>query len=264
MIPAQFDYSAPESVADAVGLLQGRPGARVLAGGLDLLTQMKLRHVSPPLLVDLRKIASLRGVQLLDDSLHVGAMTTCAEIVASQAIQDGYQVLAEAADVMGDAQVRNVSTIGGNLAGGDPASDLAAAVLALDATLQLTGPDGSRSIAADQFFRGAFTTALENAEIITAVALPAAPAVSGSAYEKIKNPGQWVSAVWCGSQHRAGPRCQHHPLPAGNYRCDRPSPAGAHCGELAGRQSADCSQYSGGLHQDRRRPDVYFQPARLG
>jgi len=188
MIPARFDYAAAESVEEAVALLQSRAGARVLAGGQDLLTQMKLRHVSPPLLVDLRKIASLRGMQALETGLRFGAMTTCTEIVASPAVKDGYQVLAEAADSIGDAQVRNVSTIGGNLASGDPASDLAAAVLALDATLQLAGPNGSRSIAAEQFFLGAFTTALESTETITALDLPAVPAGSGSTYEKVKIP----------------------------------------------------------------------------
>ena len=98
MIPAQFDYSAPESVADAVSLLHGRPGARILAGGQDLLTAMKLRHVAPSVLVDLRKIDGLRGVQPLDGGLRIGAMVTCTELFASAAIQSSYHVLAEAAD----------------------------------------------------------------------------------------------------------------------------------------------------------------------
>lgn len=188
MIPALFEYAAPESLAEAISLLQNQPNGRLLAGGLDLLTEMKLRRAEPALLVDLRKLDGLRGIQPWGDGLRIGALTTCAELAGHATVQQQYRVLAEAADSVGDVQVRNMSTLGGNLATADPAGDLAAAVLALGAVLQVNGPDGERAILADQFFVGAFTTSLTRSELITSFDLPAAPRRRGSAYVKIKNP----------------------------------------------------------------------------
>jgi len=188
MIPARFDYAAPESLPEAIAILQKQPAGKVLAGGHDLLTEMKLRRASPPMLVDLRKISSLRGIQVLSSGLRIGSMSTCTELAGNAVIVKTYQALAEAADSIGDAQVRNACTIGGNLASADPAGDLAAAVLVLDGVIQVSGPDGARAIPADQFFLGAFTTSLNSAEIITSIDLPSTLSGSGSAYAKIKNP----------------------------------------------------------------------------
>lgn len=190
MIPASFDYVAPANLDEATSLLRQRRGARVLAGGHDLLTQMKLRRLAPPLLVDLRNIGGLRGItgsRPDGQGGSIGSMVTCAEIAADKALTASATALVEAARSIGDAQVRNACTIGGNLAYADPAADLPAAVLVLEAAIQVTGPDGTRTLDADQFFLGPNMTALENAEIITAIDLPAGNG-SGSAYEKVKNP----------------------------------------------------------------------------
>jgi aerobic carbon-monoxide dehydrogenase medium subunit len=188
MIPKQFDYAAPESLDEALALLGRNTGARVLAGGHDLLTEMKLRRAMPPFVVDLRNIRDLHGITHSASGTTIGALTTCSELVADSAIRASGLVLVEAAESIGDVQVRNCATIGGNLAFGDPAADLPAALLVLDATIQVAGPRGRRTIPADQFFVNSFKTALEPGEIITAVEIPAAPAGTGSAYEKFRNP----------------------------------------------------------------------------
>ena len=194
-MPRQFDYAAPGNVEEAVALLETHAGARVLAGGHDLLTQMKLRRLAPPFLVDLRKIEDLRGIVPGDDQIVIGAMTTCAQIAADASLKAAGQALVEAADSIGDAQVRNCATIGGNLAYGDPAADLPAALLVLEATIQVVGPRGPRAIAADRFFLGASTTALEPSEVITSVRFAATPGRVGSAYEKFRNPANGYPIV---------------------------------------------------------------------
>ncbi len=190
MIPAQFDYAAPDSVNEAITLLKHREGARILAGGHDLLPQLKLRQLSTPLLVDLRNIPDLAGIAQDSggNSAHIGAMTTCAAIVADGWVQENAPALAEAADSIGDAQVRNWATIGGNLAYGHPAADLPPAALVLEANIRVTGPGGERTITADQFFLNAYQTALQGAEIITRIDFFAPVGKSSSVYEKFRIP----------------------------------------------------------------------------
>jgi carbon-monoxide dehydrogenase medium subunit len=160
-----------------------------MAGGLSLVTEMKLHQTPPCLLVDLRQIKDLRGVRgtAADGSCQIGAMTTYAEMAACDEIKENYGVLAEAVSSIGDAQVRNRGTIGGNIAYNSPAADLPAAVLALGATISTVGPNKTRTIPGDEFFVGPFRTALEDGEIITSVGLAADQAGSGSAYEKFSN-----------------------------------------------------------------------------
>lgn len=189
MIPTQFDYAAPDSLKEALQLLTNNKGAVILAGGHRLLTEMKLRRMSPPMLVDLRKIQELHGIDYNSDgSLRIGAMTTYAEIAAFKDIRESYQALAEAAGDIGDVQIRNTGTIGGNLAFGNPGADLPAAMLALEATINTVGPNGDRTIPIDGFFIGSFETELAAGEIMTSINLPAPKAGAVSAYEKLKNP----------------------------------------------------------------------------
>jgi aerobic carbon-monoxide dehydrogenase medium subunit len=190
MIPVRFDYIAPDSLQEAVQLLSQKVDASVLAGGHSLMPDIKLCRVAPSLLVDLRKLQALRGIEHResDGGLRIGAMTTCAEIAASEEVRSNYRALAEAALSIGDPQVRNCSTIGGNLAYNDPAADLPAVALALEATLNTVGPDGTRAMLADEFIMGSFKTRLAPHEIITSVDLPVHVAGAGSAYEKFKHP----------------------------------------------------------------------------
>jgi carbon-monoxide dehydrogenase medium subunit len=189
MFPAQFEYAAPENVGEAISLLKGNADAKVLAGGQSLLSDMKLRRASPAMLVDLRKIQELRGVKHgeKDGGLRIGAMTTCAEIAGDKYLAEKYHALAEAATCVGDPQIRNRATIGGNLAYGDPASDLAAAALALEATIRTLGPSGVREIPADHFFLDAFKTVLEQSEVMISVDLQPAVEAMGSAYQRVTN-----------------------------------------------------------------------------
>lgn len=190
MIPTQFNYAAPNSLDEAVEILRKNQGAKILAGGQILLPEMKLRHVFPSMLVDLRKIQSLRGISYrkTDGCLSIGAMDTYTEIAAHQDIREKYHALAEAANSIGDLQIRNAGTIGGNLAARTPAAELPAVALALEFTINTIGPNGIRAIAADQFFVDSCETVLEQGEIITSVDLPPHTSGTGSAYEKVKNP----------------------------------------------------------------------------
>lgn len=196
MYPAKFDYYRANSVAEAVSLLQQHgEGARLLAGGHSLLPLMKMRLAQPSVLIDIGRITDLRGISPREDGGHrVGAMTTHAEIAASQELQ-GYQVLIDAASSIGDVQVRNRGTIGGSLAHSDPGADYPAVVLALEATINTVGPNGSRAIPADEFFVGLLETALEPGEIITSVDFPPQAGNTASAYATFENPASGYAVV---------------------------------------------------------------------
>jgi carbon-monoxide dehydrogenase medium subunit len=194
MIPAQFEYAAPATLNEAVALLAKDPDAKALAGGHSLLPVMKLRLTSPSMLVDLRNVAELRGVSANGGGWRIGAMTTHAQIAGDSNLK-GYQALIDATSIIGDPQVRNRGTIGGSLAHADPAADLPAVVLALEATLNVIGPNGSRSIPIDQFFEGMMATALREGEVITSVDLPPLAAGTSSAYAKFANPASGYAMV---------------------------------------------------------------------
>ena len=181
MIPPEFDYAAPDSLEDALRTLaEGGEDAKLLAGGHSLLPLMKLRLAAPTLLVDLRKVPGLRGVQREDGSFRVGAMTRHADLQSNAELG----VVAHAASLIADQQVRNRGTIGGSLAHGDPASDLPTVLLALDGTVTITGADGTtREVGASDLFIDYLTTAVGPAEILTEIRLPAMDGW-GHGYEK--------------------------------------------------------------------------------
>ncbi|MXY22974.1 MAG: xanthine dehydrogenase family protein subunit M [Acidobacteria bacterium] len=194
MFAANFDYYRASSVADAGRLLAEHPGAKLLAGGHSLIPLLKLRLAAPSAVIDIGRIAELRGISAGGDGLRIGALTTHAEIAASSDVQQHAAALAEAASQIGDPAVRNRGTIGGNLAHADPASDLPTVLAALGATLSVVGPGGERSIAADGFFQGLMMTALGENEVLTAITVPAAGG-AGSAYAKFPHPASRYAVV---------------------------------------------------------------------
>jgi len=188
MILTPFTYIAPESLAEAIELLAKNKDARLLAGGQSLLTEMQLRHVAPSLLVDLRKIEALHGIEHRSDgSLHMGALTTLVEIAEDNDIQEHYPVLIDAVTSTGDAQIRNRRTIGGTLAFNTLGADLPALTLALEATLTISSPRGTRVLSASAFNAEAAQAGFLKDEIIQEVTLPPNVPGRGSAYSKFKN-----------------------------------------------------------------------------
>jgi carbon-monoxide dehydrogenase medium subunit len=193
MIPSAFDYVRASSVDDAIRLL-GEHGedAKILAGGMSLIPMMKLRFASPATLIDIRKIPSLSGITVQGDRVTIGALTNHAAIAASPELRKAAPVLWDAANVLGDPQVRNLGTIGGSLSHADPAADYPAAMLALEAELTVIGPQGERTIGAAEWFTGMFETALAEREILTNVSFAAAPV---SAYVKFHHPASHYAVV---------------------------------------------------------------------
>ncbi len=192
MYPAEFSYVRAHSVAEAISLMSEHDGARLLAGGHSLVPLLKLRQSEAGWLVDIGRIASLKGIETTGNAVRVGALTTHAEIAASSAVPAG---LAQAASLIGDAQIRNMGTIGGNVAHADPGSDLPTILLALDAVFHVTGPAGDRSIEAKDFSVGMFATALAANELLTAIQVPIEPSGTGSAYAKMIHPASGYALV---------------------------------------------------------------------
>ncbi len=194
MIPGKFDYRRADSVEEAVRILSTSKDARLLAGGHSLLPMMKLGLAAPGVLIDIRGVEELGGISVSEDDVVIGAITTHAEVADSAEVAAGFAALAQAARSIGDVQVRNCGTLGGSLAHADPAADYGAAVLTLDAVVEATGPDGSRTIPVEDFFAGFFTTVLEPAEMVTAVRFPRRPEVA-SAYVKLAQPASGYAVV---------------------------------------------------------------------
>ncbi len=185
MIPAPFEYHAPTTVKEAIGLLE-RHGddAKLLAGGHSLLPIMKFRLAQPKVVVDIGRISGLDKIAAKGSTIAIGALTTHDAVEASDALQKQCPLLPETASVIGDMQVRNRGTIGGSLAHADPAADYPGAILALDAEIVATGPKGDRTIPAKDFFVEMLTTALKPNEIITEVRVPA----TGKTVAYLKHP----------------------------------------------------------------------------
>jgi len=187
MIPAPFDYHAPASLADAIGLLQQHgDDAKVLSGGQSLLPLLKLRLASPVHLVDIGRIPGLEYIKEEDGYLKIGGRTRESALERSDLIKTKYPILYDTASVIADPLVRNRATVGGNLAHADPANDHPATMLALGAEVVLTGSGGERKIAIEKFFTGLFSTALELGEILTEIRIPIPPPRSGGAYVKLE------------------------------------------------------------------------------
>src|SRR3989304_1800560 len=172
MIPPAFDYAVPKTLSEAVALLGKNPEAKVLAGGHSLIPMMKFRLASPALLIDLNRLDSLAYLREEGGWLKIGAMTREADLDHSDLIQKKYPLLADTTRMIADPLVRNMATVGGNLAHADPANDHPAAMLASGAQRGATGPKGERVIPIDQFFTGPFETALAHDEILTEIRTP--------------------------------------------------------------------------------------------
>jgi carbon-monoxide dehydrogenase medium subunit len=187
MIPSRFDYVAPSTLDDAVTLLREHSGeAKVLSGGQSLIPMLKLRLATPTVLVDISRIDGLEYIQERDGALRIGALAREADIEQSAVVRDRYPLLLDTARVIADPIVRNSATICGNVAHGDPGNDHPATMIALDASFVLQGPNGTRTVAARDFFVGLFTTVLEPDEILTEVVIPTPPPRSGGAYIKLE------------------------------------------------------------------------------
>lgn len=194
MIPQEFEYAAPATLQAALELLAD-PGARPLAGGMSLVPLMKLRLAAPEKLVDLRLISSLKSIRREGAFLHIGAMVTHYELESAPLIRQECPLLAAAAAAIGDVQIRNSGTIGGSVAHADPAADYPAALLALEARVQLTGPTGEREMTFEDFVLDTFTTALEPGELVTAIVVPIEAPGTGVHYQKHPQPASGFPMV---------------------------------------------------------------------
>jgi carbon-monoxide dehydrogenase medium subunit len=195
MIPAAFDYVAPTSVADALAALgSDADEIKVLAGGQSLIPVLRLRLAAPTLIVDLSNIGELRGVSDTGDSITIGAMTTHDEVASNDLVAAHAAVLAKATETVADPQVRHRGTLGGALVHADPAGDLPAPILTLDASLVVAGPAGERTVAAADFFEDLFTTAVGEDEILTKIVIPKHTGW-GAHYEKFVRVAQQWSIV---------------------------------------------------------------------
>jgi aerobic carbon-monoxide dehydrogenase medium subunit len=205
VIPAPFDYEAPESLDEVTRMLhENGEDAKLIAGGHSLIPLMKLRLAAPTMLVDLRKVPGLHGIERQDGSFRIGALTTHATISSSEELG----VTAHAAGLIADQQVRNRGTIGGSLAHGDPASDLPAVLLAADGEVTAQGPGGQRSIPAGELFQDYLTTALGPDEVLTEVHLPALDGY-GFGYEKFSRRAEdWAMVGVCALVKASGGQCE--------------------------------------------------------
>jgi carbon-monoxide dehydrogenase medium subunit len=187
MIPPSFDYHVPDSVSDAIGMLN-RYGseAKLLSGGMSLIPLMKLRLAEPAHVIDINRISGLDHIKETDGFLRIGALVREADLEKSELIRSKYPLLLDTTLVIADPLVRNRATIGGNLAHGDPANDHPATMLALEAEITVVGPQGERKIPITSFFTDLFTTALGSDEILTEIRIPIPPPGGGGAYFKLE------------------------------------------------------------------------------
>ena len=193
MIPSVFDYVRATSVEDALRQLEAHGGeAKLLAGGHSLIPMMKLRLAAPAVLIDLAGIAGLDGIDVAGDRITIGALAKHAALAASDDLRAKAPVLWDAANDLGDPQVRNRGTIGGASAHGDPSADYPAVLQVLEATFTIAGKGGTRELRAAEFFRGMFETALGENELLTKIAFDAAP---NSAYVKYHHPASHYAVV---------------------------------------------------------------------
>jgi len=195
MYSSEFDYYRAGSVAEASDLLKKHPGAKLLAGGHSLIPLLKLRLASPPALIDIGRIADLRGISINAGMVRIGALTTHAELASSAVLREHCPALADAAAHVGDPAVRNRGTIGGNIAHADPASDLPTVLTALEARITTIGPGGSRAVDAGGFFTGMMTTVLGDQDVLTAIEVPILKKGQGMAYAKFEHPASRYAVI---------------------------------------------------------------------
>lgn len=197
MIPANFDYHRPGSIDEAIALLDrfGDDG-KALAGGHSLIPMMKLRLAQPAHLVDLQALDDLRGISQDSGDIRLGALTTQDEVLGSDLLASACPILAEAAALIADPQVRACGTIGGNVANGDPGNDMPAIMMALGASYVLKGPGGERTVAANGFYNGFYDTEMADNELLTEIRIPTPPAGHGYSYQKMKRKvGDYATAA---------------------------------------------------------------------
>ena len=205
MIPAEFDYEAPESLEQVIRMLhENGDEAKLLAGGHSLLPLMKLRLAAPALLVDLRRVPGLHGVQRENGSWRIGTMVPHTELEHAPELG----LIARAAGTIADPQVRNRGTIGGSLAHGDPASDLPAVMLVAEASATVQGPGGQRTLEASDLFRDYLQTSLEPDEVLTEVRLPALDGYGFSYHKFNRRSEDWAMVAACALVKQTGDICE--------------------------------------------------------
>ena len=195
MIPTSFDYVRAGSLKDALSALAAGGGTKAISGGHSLLPIMKFRLAQPTRLVDISRLDELKGIAEKGRGARIGAGTTYRELLESELLRERFPLLVEATETIGDLQVRNRGTVGGSLAHADPASDMPAVMLAVDATFNLRSKRGKRSVKAREFFQGPFTTALAEDELLTEIILPPLPSGAGSIYSSHDHPASGYAIV---------------------------------------------------------------------
>ncbi len=195
MYAPEFDYHRANSVAEAIQLLGANDNARLLAGGQSLIPLMKLRLARPSVLIDIGRIAELKGISVENDVIRIGGSTTHQAIASSHEVQHANPMLAEVAGGIGDPAVRNRGTIGGSIAHADPAADYPTVLVALEATINVSGPGGDRAIASGDFFVDLFTTALADGELVVSVEVPVLGEGQGGSYQKHRHPASSYAVV---------------------------------------------------------------------
>jgi carbon-monoxide dehydrogenase medium subunit len=195
LLLAETEYVRPDTLSEAVQALAGTPGARPLAGGQSLINVLKHRVASVELLVDISRLEELRQIAPAGDGVEIGAGVTYAELASSDALRSSHPVVSEVASVTVDRQVRNRGTIGGNACFADPASNFPPLLVALDATMNIVGPNGERTLPAEDFFTGAWRTALDQAELLRSVTIPGLNG-AGTGYRSVPIAGEdsWALA----------------------------------------------------------------------
>jgi len=250
VIPAPFDYVAAESTASAIDLLaQHGDNAKVLAGGHSLLPMMKLRLAQPAVLIDIGNVPELAGIAATADELVIGATTRHASLASSDLVRTEAPLLARAASLVGDPQIRHRGTIGGSLAHADPAADLPMALVALGGTVELTGPGGTRQVSADDFFIGYFETALAEAELLTAVRVPRRPGVPWGYQKFVRRANDWAIVGAAAIDGRIA-LANMGPVPLRALAAERALAAGVRPAEAA-ELAADGTSPGEDIHADR-------------
>jgi aerobic carbon-monoxide dehydrogenase medium subunit len=250
VIPAPFDYLAAGSAAHAIELLGEHGGdAKVLAGGHSLLPMMKLRLAAPAVLIDIARADDLAGIGVDDGELVIGATTRHADLASSALVKTDAPLLAHAASLVGDPQIRHRGTIGGSLAHADPAADLPMALVALGGSVEIAGPGGTRRVAADDFFAGFFETALAEGELLTAVRVPRRPGAAWG-YEKfVRRANDWAIVGVAAIEGRIA-LANMGPVPLRARAAEQALAAGATNAEAAGL-AADGTSPGEDIHADR-------------
>lgn len=250
MIPAQFEYVTADSAAQAISLLaEHGEDAKVLAGGHSLLPMMKLRLAAPEVLIDIARAKDLAGISVDGDDLVIGATTRHADLASSELVRADAPLLAHAASLVGDPQIRHRGTIGGSLAHADPAADLPMALVALGGSVELTGPAGARQVSADDFFTGFFETALGDGELLTAVRVPRRPGVAWGYQKFVRRANDWAIVGAAAVAGRIA-LANMGPVPVRARAAEEALAGGASAGDAA-RLAAEGTSPGEDIHADR-------------